>query len=740
MATDLALAPLPELLRLANQEGARFRLAGARVQVNVSATPALTPVLAALKARRDELWALLGGNEADVASLALLAKLKVEPVVPVTPAEAEVLIAEMETDGDTHTAADIRAARGGVLGLDIETAPRPGEDTRPPVKLRLKDGLPAKKQPALKGDAGLDPHRATIRLVQLYGGGKRCLVLDTTRVPLTLLADVLARRVVLIHNASFELRFLTEAGLAVPRFEDTMQATGLLLGVHRRGLDEAASAYLGITLPKGPQRSDWSAAELSPGQIAYAALDSIVAFRLWPRLRNELLQKQRGAAYVLHRDATPATVRMMQRGITLDRAAHRQQISEWQRRLASALSDFTATTGQSPPEKPDEVRAFLVTILPADVIAAWPLTGKQRALSIKAPELKRHVDVPAIRALLEIGATTKLLNSFGETLDSKVSAATSRLHPSYNIAATKAGRFSASNPNVQQIPKHKAAELRAGFVAGKGMKLVIADYSAMELRALAAVAADAAMNADFAANVDLHRRQAAEVLGIKQDQVTPRQRDAAKAINFGTIYGAGPKGLQAAAWSTYGLVLSLDETRAARLAFLTRYPQVAAWQDASYVRSNQLGCIVIGRLGRVIEASWEHHLRVDTGKYNWRFPGELDELPEEDEELTPRLPLPCRPILKRTLCCNAPIQGACADASMLALTWIDTALIEAGISGGPVLFVHDEIVLEVSETEADEAGAMLVDCMQRAFRVTFPEAPLNGLVELKIRDAWGAAK
>ena len=136
----------------------------------------------------------------------------------------------------------------------------------------------------------------------------------------------------------------------------------------------------------------------------------------------------------------------------------------------------------------------------------------------------------------------------------------------------------------------------------------------------------------------------------------------------------------------------------------------------------------------MIEASWEHQQRVD-GRYNWRFPDE-DDTDDLDEEERP--PLPWRSVLKRTLCCNAPVQGACADAAMLALTWIDAALSEAGITGGPVLFVHDEIVLEVPEADAERAGALLVEAMTRAFAATFPNAPLTGLVELRIQAAWTA--
>jgi DNA polymerase-1 len=560
--------PVPALLKLAKAAGATFRLAGDQLRVTAPQDPALRPVLAALKGQRDALWNLLGGRDMDQPSLALIARLGVTPVVPRTTNEALALIAEMEADSDANTPKAVLASRGGLLGFDTETAANPGQAQRPAVHLRLRDGLPSRNQPVHKSDAALDPHRSTIRLAQLYGGGQRCLVLDTALVPLSAISEVLSRRTMVIHNASFELRFLAEAGFAFPRFEDTMQAVGLLLGVHRRSLDEAASAYLDLELPKGLQRSDFAAPRLSPGQIAYAALDAIVAFRLWLKLRLDLQARERGRAYILQRDVTPAAVRMSLRGVTLSRTPHQAQVADWRFTMATARAAFTTGAGQPPPATPNETRTFLTTVLPVAIIEAWPRTGTKQLLSIKARDLKRHVGLPAIRALLAMTAMTKLVSAFGTELANKVSTKSGRLHPRYNIAAAKTGRFSSSQPNAQQIPKHTAKGLRSCFVAADGMTFVIADYAAMEVRAAAALFNDTAMSADIAGGVDLHRRQAAEMLGIPQSEVTEQQRNAAKAVVFGVLYGAGKRGLAASAWTKYGLVLSENEAEAARCAFL----------------------------------------------------------------------------------------------------------------------------------------------------------------------------
>jgi ribonuclease D len=249
--------------------------------------------------------------------------------------------------------------------------------------------VPAKHQPAFDSSAGLDPQRSRIHLVQLYGGGRRVVVLDTDLVPLDLVAPVLQRRTAIIHNAVFELRHLIAHGIGVPHFEDTLQAAGLLLGVYRRGLDDAALAYLDVELPKGLQRSDWSSPYLSAGQYAYAALDAIVAFRLWLTLRLELLSKDRGGAYLLQRDVTPPVARMIRRGILIDRHHHADQVAAWSSTLAKARTSFVDAATRRPPDTPNQVRAYLQEVLPQTLLETWPRTS-QGLLTIRASQMRQQ--------------------------------------------------------------------------------------------------------------------------------------------------------------------------------------------------------------------------------------------------------------------------------------------------------------------------------------------------------------
>jgi DNA polymerase-1 len=616
-----------------------------------------------------------------------------------------------------------------------------------------KDGYPAKNPTPLKETAGLDPHRSHIRLAQFYAGGKRVLVFDTDLLPLSLLESLLTGCTLVTHSVGFDLRFLMNAGFDIDsiQFEDTMQAGGLLLGAGNRSLDNVLLEMLGISLPKGLQRSEWHAPHLSAAQIAYAAADAVAAYKVWPILRQRLIATGRGAAYVLQRDVTRSVIHLVERGITLDITTHTALSEDWERQHASAIRAFEQTTRQTVPDTPDAIRDYLAKVLPPATLAQWNTTKKTGALSIRSADLRRVAHLSGVRELLEVQQYVKLQNSFGASLVDKISAKTGRLHPSYNIASTKTGRASCNSPNVQQLPREdKAAGFRSCLKARPGYRLIVCDYATMELRAAAAISGDLRMLADFEEGIDLHRQLAATILGIPYDAVTREQRNGAKAIGFGTIYGAGPRGIAATAWSNYGIEMSYDDAARALHAFFSRYPTYAIWMRQHHTECMLTGVIKIGRLGRVIEAAWE------TPKAKARAQAD----PEEDNELdqdddydpydnddiwsTPRPEFASQPmlgaVLKYTLCCNSPIQGACADATMIALLNTDKALREANIDGGVALCIHDEIVLEVATHQVTQASEILQTEMRNAFTETFPNASLRGVVECHSGSNWAEAK
>ena len=252
------------------------------------------------------------------------------------------------------------------------------------------------------------------------------------------------------------------------------------------------------------------------------------------------------------------------------------------------------------------------------------------------------------------------------------------------------------------------------FGAADGYVVVVGDYDLMEMRASAHITGDQAMTRTLAKaqaeERDLHRLTASGMTGKRLEEVTNEERQAAKTLNFGAVYGQGAQGLVAAAWDKLDIVLPLEEAERWGRALKETYPQLTAWKAEHAARCEAAGCIVIGRdaargIGRLYYQSW-----VPPSKSFY------------------------------TRCCNLPVQGACADASMLALAYIDQRLFDAGIDGDPVCWVHDEIVLEVREDQAERAAEILKQAMIDAFVEVFPGAPTAGLIEPKICKNWGGGK
>jgi DNA polymerase-1 len=622
----------------------------------------------------------------------------------------------------------------GHVALDIETAPTAAEADRlqtllielAAVKGRLKAAVKA-RAPAFElqavakllearvryaRSAALDPRRSRIRLIQLYGGGRRIAVIDLFRAGEQVL-KLLNGVDVLIHNAAFEIAHLEARGVELGEVHCTMQAARLTLGERAMRLEDAVAAYLNLELAKDLQTSDWSAPSLTKAQLEYAALDAVMAWRVAKRIFPAL--GPQASAYEIQVAATPAAARMKLRGFRLDLEAHQVLMTalEVQRiEACEAYKSACAAAGQPDlaaqvPATPAEKRAALEAILNSDELMRWKRTPKSGELSTARNDLKRAAHYPPIQALMKLSRIDKTLTAFGPTLAALVSPVTGRIHADYLIGATASGRAACSKPNLQQTPRDKA--FRALFKAADGMRLVWADYSSMELRAAAHISQDRRMTEAFLHGEDLHRLTASAISG-KRPEDCDEERLAAKPVNFGAAYGMGPNGLIATAWDRFDIVIGEAEAREWLEAFARSYPDFMCWR-----RMHATQCEIEGRI--VIGAAASRGV----GRF---YP--LSRLPEGKNVYT--------------RACNLPVQGICADCSMLALTAIDRLLFEHGIDGGPVAWLHDEIIIEIKETDAERAAKLLEQAMTEAFAETFPGAPLNGLVEPRIIGNWGEAK
>jgi DNA polymerase I len=626
----------------------------------------------------------------------------------------------------------------GQIALDIETAPNKAETDRLAGLIQARAATAGKlkalcklKAPAdeitdlvaernklgaqikLTEKAGLDPRKARIRLLQVYDGGARVLVIDLDRTGTGVL-ETLNDSSVICHNAAFEMSFLEPAGVAFREVHCTLQATRLTLGERLTSLADAAAAYLNVTLDKSLQTSDWGAEHMTREQIDYAALDAVIEWEVAEHVFQAL--RDQAPAYEIQVRAVPAAMRMQARGFKFDVDAHARLIAELKQerlaveqeyRTACTASGHTALANKTP-STPAQKETLLTTLLSSDELAHWRRTEKSGALSTKRSELNRARHYPPILALAKLSRIDKMLSSFGQTLAVLTAPATGRIHANYSVASTASGRASCSRPNLQQIPQDR--RFRALFIAEPGNVLICADYSSMELRAAAHIFGDPAMTSAFEDGLDLHAITAARMTGKDPAEVTTEERKGAKAVNFGAIYGQGPRGLMQAAWEKFELVLTQSEAEEWTRAFKDSYSGLVRGQKEHHERCQESLRIVIGKdaahgIGRI-------------------FP--FSRLKEGDNGYTRSR--------------NLPIQGACADASMLALSLVDDRLFDAEIDGGPVAWLHDEIVMEVAIENANRAAEILKQVMIDGFAETFPGGPLKGLVDLHIAANWAAAK
>ena len=440
----------------AAKAGAAFRLSGNRIEISglEKVEQADSAIAAFLREYREAIFAALGGNAADAPSIALIEQLGVEIAYCADDSTAAAAIAEVLADAGDRP-----------IAIDVETAALAEYANHPPLRLTANGRL-MKVQPRADNQAALDPHLSETRLVQLYGGGQRVAVFDMRSVSWAVLAPVWERPLV-AHNAAFELKFLAAVGIK-PRLQCTEQAVKLLSGVPEGGiwgLADACHTYLGIVVPKDLQISDWAATELSPGQVAYAAADAVLCWRLWARVAPELKATNRDTAYRLQRDSLPVAAAMELRGIGIDLDAHAKLCDSWRASRKSAAGAWSESMGRPLPEKPSDIAAYLAEILDGQALSTWPRT-KTGILSTKTAQLEKVRHLPGVASLLRIKETDKLLKAFGAPLRKLVSPVTGRLHPHFKVAAAKSGRWSANGPNIQQLPNDVAT--RGIIVAAPG--------------------------------------------------------------------------------------------------------------------------------------------------------------------------------------------------------------------------------------------------------------------------------
>jgi DNA polymerase-1 len=328
-------------------------------------------------------------------------------------------------------------------------------------------------------------------------------------------------------------------------------------------------------------------------------------------------------------------------------------------------------------------------------------TASGAGLSTAASELEKLRGLhPIIEKIFEFRELTKLKSTYIDALPALLDPETGRLHTSYNQTVTATGRVSSSEPNLQNIPVRTelGREIRRAFVAEKGHVFVAADYSQIELRLVAAIAGAKKMIEAFKQGEDIHRRTAATVWGREPEAVTAEERRAAKAVNFGVIYGMGPHGL------AEGTGLSLSEAKEFIRKYFEAYPEIRDYIELTKELARRQGYVetVFGRR---------------------RY------LPEIDSSV------PAVRAAAERMAINHPIQGTAADLLKMAMIRLHDQLKKKQPAAKLILTVHDEVLIECPEKEAQEVAKIMKQEMEGAHRFSVPI-----VVDLKTGKNWGEMK
>lgn len=548
---------------------------------------------------------------------------------------------------------------------------------------------------------GLSPINDQARLLQL-SDGMTTLVIDLWKAGglATFKAQLCALELV-AHNAVFEMGFLYRAGVEA-EVNCTMIASHVLTG-KQEGLKALTLQHLGFDISKDEQTSDWTAADLTEAQLTYAALDAWVLPRIYEHLLAGLAERDSLRAYTITRDAQSAIVRMELAGMPFD-AAKQQELLEGLtvKRDTLLLQLGEAMNGISPTSS-TQLGTWLTEQLGgenSDKYKAWPKTSTGK-LATGAEELnKGAVYLPEAAAkavkdlLLPFKDVAKKLNSFGQSLADKINPQTGRIHCEYNLTGAITGRMSCSKPNLQQIPRD--GEFRALFKASEGKVFVICDYSQMELRVAADIAQELTLIEAYKHGQDTHRLTAAMLLGIDPKDVTKPQRQLAKAVNFGLLFGQGAQGLQNYAANSYGVEITLEQAKKYREAWFKAYPAFRTWHSKS---------------GKAAEKSLS--VRTPAGRERRWASG---------KDYTP------------SAAYNTPVQGGAAECILASLAHLNKNL--KGFDALPVAVIHDEIIVETTPALAEQVKKLLEESMVQGFKDLFPNAPLVDVVEAAIGATW----
>jgi len=494
------------------------------------------------------------------------------------------------------------------------------------------------------------------------------------------------------QHAKYDINILSNYGIVVQglKHDSMLESYVWNATATRHDMDSLAKKYLGYETVKYEQVAGKGAKQISFSQVdldtacRYAAEDADVTLRLhhtlWPKLDS--VPALRKVYEDIEIPLVPVLAAMEQRGVLIDGDVLRRQSQQLGKRMLELQQQAHAlATHEFNLDSPKQLQAVLFDELGLQAKLKTP-TGQPSTNEEALEAIADTHELP--RLILDYRSLAKLRSTYTDKLSSIVNPRTGRVHTSYHQGSVATGRVSSSDPNLQNIPirTEEGRRIRQAFIAPPGWKVMAADYSQIELRIMAHLSGDEGLLRAFHAGGDVHRATAAEVFGVAPEDITTNQRRAAKAINFGLMYGM----------SAFGLArqLSVDRGEASDYMgrYFSRYPGVRAFMDATRDQAHRDG---------YVETIFGRRLY-------------LENLTSRNQGL--------RQGAERAAV-NAPMQGSAADIIKRAMIAVASWL-KGRDDAHMLMQVHDELVFEVRADAVDEVRAAVMERMSGAAALAVP--------------------
>ena len=492
------------------------------------------------------------------------------------------------------------------------------------------------------------------------------------------------------HNIKYDMLVLAKYHITISPVEDTMLLSYLLsAGLHNQNMDELAEKYLGVktitydeVTGSGKARISFAEVELEKA-CQYAAEDADITLQLWQIFKPRIVHEKMLTLYeTIERPLVPVIVAMEEKGIRVDKSQLADLSHDFSKRMLVMEDEMYRVAGRSfnigSPKQLGEI-LFDEMQLPGGK------KGKNGAYATGVEVLEELLETgnPLPQLVLNWRQLAKLKSTYTETLGNEINAGTGRVHTSYAMAVTTTGRLSSSDPNLQNIPirSEEGRKIRHAFVAAKGFKLISADYSQIELRLLAHMADIGVLKEAFKNGEDIHAITASQMFNVPVHAVNSDLRRKAKTINFGIIYGI----------SGHGLAVRLGISRSEAIKYIetyfTQYPGIKAYMETTKTFARKHGYVTT---------------LFDRKCY---VAGINDKNPS------------MRSFSERAAI-NAPLQGTAADIIKRAMIKVHQLL--EGTGACMLLQVHDELVIEAPEKDAESIAKTVTRAMEQAAYLSIP--------------------